>query len=75
MFYPLYGRKRIEGPSERELQVIGLRAQGYSEKEIAHMLCRSASTIKCHSKSIINKLHAKNMTNAVYLAQKQGLLN
>lgn len=49
-----------EGLSERELEVLGLMARGYSEKEIADKLHVSVNTLKTHRKHIYQKLHVRS---------------
>lgn len=75
MFALNFGRKRIEGLSKVELVNLKLRTQGLSAKEIATAVCRSVSTVTCHDKSILRKLEAKNMVQAVHEAHKRGYLN
>ena len=51
--------------SERELQVLRLIAEGYSNPEIATALYLSLSTIKSHIRNIMHKL---NMEHRIQLA-------
>jgi two-component system, NarL family, response regulator LiaR len=51
--------------SDRELQVLRLVAEGYSNPEIATALYLSLSTIKSHIRNIMNKL---NMEHRIQLA-------
>ncbi|OCK44351.1 hypothetical protein BA195_06655 [Tenacibaculum soleae] len=46
--------------SSRELQVAGLIAREYAEKEIADKLCISPLTVHTHAKNIRKKIGAKN---------------
>ena len=50
----------------REIEVMELLCQGYSNPEIADILFVSTHTVKAHVCSIIYKLGAKNRTKAVY---------
>lgn len=53
--------------SEREIDVIKLISEGYSNKEIAERLFLSEGTIKNYISSILSKLHLKQRTQiAVY---------
>ena len=54
----------------RETEVIGYVAQGYSNKEIAAKLGISQQTVKTHVSSIMNKLAAKDRTEAAVKAIK-----
>jgi NarL family two-component system response regulator YdfI len=60
--------------SEREMEVLGLMAQGQANKEIAHQLSISERTVKAHVTSILNKLGVNSRTEAVAVALRQGLL-
>lgn len=60
--------------SERELQVLGLVAQGHSNREIAEQLHLSINTVECHAKSIYRKLAVRSRGAAVHTARTQGLL-
>lgn len=60
--------------SERELGVLGLVAQGLSNREIASSLGLSINTVECHAKNIYRKLAVRSRAAAVYSARTQGLL-
>jgi DNA-binding NarL/FixJ family response regulator len=60
--------------TERELEVLGLLAQGMPNKEIAMHLMISERTAKFHVSSIMGKLGATNRTEAVSLAAQRGLI-
>lgn len=63
-----------EGITERELQVLKLMGEGHRDKEIANLLGIAPTTAKNHVKSILEKLNAKNRTQAVSLAREIGIL-
>jgi len=65
----------IEPLSERELDVLRLIAEGYSNQEIALNLTVSLSTVKWHSSNIYSKLGVKNRSQAVAKARTLGLLS
>ena len=60
--------------TDRELQVLKLMGQGYRDKEIAKLLSIAPTTAKNHVKNILEKINAKNRTQAVSLAREMGLL-
>jgi DNA-binding NarL/FixJ family response regulator len=58
--------------SPRESQVLGLAAQGLTNKEIAYRLGVSERTVQFHLNSIFNKTAAQSRTEAVALALRNG---
>jgi len=60
--------------SARELEVLKLITEGKSNKEISQELFISSHTAKAHVSNIIQKLSAKDRTDASVKALKQGLL-
>ncbi len=54
--------------TRRQRDVLGLIAQGKSNKLIADALSMSESTVKAHVKQIIKRLHVANRTQAALLA-------
>ncbi len=60
--------------TEREIEVLNLVAEGFSNPEIAKQLNISRNTIKFHVSSIIGKLGASSRTEAVTLGLKRGLI-
>jgi LuxR family transcriptional regulator, maltose regulon positive regulatory protein len=61
--------------SFRELEVLRWIADGKSNQEIAAGLVLSLNTVKRHVSTIMDKLGARNRTEAVMLARQVGLLN
>ncbi len=61
--------------SPREGEVLQLVAQGATNKEIADSLFISENTVKTHLKSIMEKLHLANRSQAAAYAVKRGLVN
>jgi LuxR family maltose regulon positive regulatory protein len=64
----------VEPITEREMEVLGLLAQGLTNREIADALYVAVSTIKQHLKNIYGKLEVHSRTQAVGRAQELGLL-
>jgi len=64
-------RQSNETLSERELQVLGLIAAGYSNKEIGQALQLTEKTVKHYVTSILQKLHVRNRVEAALLASRQ----
>jgi len=59
----------------RELEVLGLLAQGQTNREIAGCLVVSVGTIKVHVEHIIAKLDVSDRTQAAVRAVQLGLLS
>ena len=59
----------------RELEVVGLMAQGMSNKEIAVKIGRTGETVKIHLKSVFAKLKVTTRTEAVRVALSRGLVH
>lgn len=62
------------GLSSRELDVLKLIAEGFSNQEIADKLFVSANTIKTHSSRIFEKLDVKRRTQAVEKARRLNII-
>jgi NarL family two-component system response regulator LiaR len=57
----------------RELDVLGLIAQGMDNRSIAAELTVSEKTVKTHISNILSKLHLVDRTQAAIYALRQGL--
>ncbi|MES0361799.1 MAG: LuxR C-terminal-related transcriptional regulator, partial [Anaerolineales bacterium] len=64
----------VEPLSEREVEVLELIAEGYSNQEIATRLHISLSTVKGHTSNIYGKLSVNKRTQAVARAKELGIL-
>lgn len=60
--------------SPREIKVLTLVAEGYSNQEIADRLFVTGQTIKFHLANVYRKLGARNRTQAARSAMHQGLI-
>jgi two-component system, NarL family, response regulator LiaR len=60
--------------SERELEVLRLVVDGKSNPEIASLLYLSLSTVKCHVRSIMDKLAVDDRVQAAVVALRSGLV-
>lgn len=54
--------------SAREREVLGLVAQGYSNRDIGERLCVTESTVRAHLHHILEKLHLSNRVQAATFA-------
>ena len=62
------------GVTPRELEILGLIADGLSTREIAERLFVSENTVKTHASRLFAKLGARRRTQAVQLAKEAGLV-
>ncbi len=67
------GRKL--GLSKRELEVLELLSQGFSNQEIADNLFVSLNTAKTHISNIYSKLNVKRRTQAIQKARDLALIH
>lgn len=58
----------------RELEVLGMIAQGYVSREIADLLSISVHTVNNHRAAILEKMEAENCFEAVTRAARLGLV-
>lgn len=65
--------KRL-GITKREYEVLGLIAQGLSNKEIADRLFVSTSTVKTHTSNLFVKLDASRRTQALQKAKELQII-
>ena len=73
-FVPDETKRDHLGITRRELEILGLVAQGMSNREIAGKLFVSENTVKTHCSRAFDKLGAKRRTQAVQLGKEFGLL-
>lgn len=60
--------------SQRELEVLKLMVEGYSNPEIASALYLSPNTVKTHIRGIMNKLAVDDRVQAAVVALRAGLV-
>jgi DNA-binding NarL/FixJ family response regulator len=61
--------------TRRELEILGLVAEGYTNAQLARMLWVTEQTVKFHLSNIYRKLGVANRTEASRWAQLHGLLS
>lgn len=72
---PVAARPTSDGLlTERELEILQLIAQGFSNKEIAGKLFVTIHTVKKHTTSVYEKLHVLSRTQAILRAQELSLI-
>lgn len=64
----------IEPLSQREVEVLHLIAEGFSNHEIGQRLFLTLNTVKGHNQKIFGKLQVARRTEAVARARELGLL-
>lgn len=62
------------GISKRELEVLQLIAEGYSNQEIADRLFVSLNTVKTHSSNLFGKLDVKRRIQAIEKAKQLNII-
>ena len=60
--------------SNRELEILGLMAEGNSNQEIANRIFVSLSTVKTHNQNLFEKLDVKRRTQAIEKGKKLNLI-
>lgn len=62
------------GLTKKELEVLSLISDGYSNKEISEKLVVTLSTTKAHVHNILQKLYVADRTKAIVKARDEGLV-
>jgi DNA-binding NarL/FixJ family response regulator len=58
----------------REIEVLARLCDGNRNRDIAEILCISEETVKVHMKGILQKLGARDRTEAVAIAARRGII-
>lgn len=66
--------RTVEGLSPREVEVLGLVAKGFTNREIGDHLHIAENTVKNHLRNILDKLHLNNRAHAAAFAVRHGLI-
>ena len=68
------GERTAERPSNREIAVLQLVADGFANREIGQRLSVSEETVKSHVRHLLAKLDARNRAHAVSIAIRRGFI-
>lgn len=66
-------KRQIKTLSPRELEVFRLLAKGMISKQIARKRGTALQTIKVHRSRVMQKMHAKTITELIHFAHKAGI--
>ena len=64
---------RMVSLTAKECEILLAAGKGFTSKEVADILNISAETVKSHKKSLMRKLGAVNIVNAVAIAYELGI--
>ena len=67
-------KSTLPRPSQREVHLLKLLAEGLSDAEIAEMLNISLATVRFHLQNLFQKLRARNRCHVISLAYRYGYL-
>lgn len=67
------GENQLNRLTDREMEVLHLIVQGANNREIADKLVITEGTVKSHISNILNRLDARDRTQAAVIAVKHGL--
>lgn len=60
--------------SRREKEILGMLANGVTNKEISEQLCISVNTVETHRKNIMKKLNIHNLSEIIKYAMAYGII-
>jgi DNA-binding CsgD family transcriptional regulator len=69
------GKVKSEPITYREMHILSMSAQGYSNKEIAEFLGIAYQTVKNNFHKLMKKLGAKTNAQALLLAMQSGMIS
>jgi len=72
---PAKEQASLDPLTPREIEVIQLLANGYTNRQIASALAISIRTVESHRSNLMNKLDLHNRSDLVRYAARNGLLN
>jgi DNA-binding NarL/FixJ family response regulator len=72
---PAVDAGQVEALTERELEVLRLLAQGYSNPEIAQHVHLASGTVRNYVSIILQKLNVEDRTQAAVIALQRGLIS
>lgn len=61
--------------TDREIEVLQQVVAGNANKIVANNLCISEKTVKTHMRRILSKLDLNDLTHAVMIALKRGIID
>ncbi len=67
-------RVLVAGLTQRQVEIVRLVAQGFTNKEIAQQLFLSPRTVEMHVANLLNRLECRNRSEAVRKASELGLI-
>ena len=70
----IHARRVRKELSAREITMLELIAEGFSNKEMASHLRLSPETVKFHVSNLIEKLEARDRTHALVIALRRGIM-
>jgi DNA-binding NarL/FixJ family response regulator len=70
-----YQQQQIDSQlTKKQITVLGLLCEGFSNKQIAEHMFLTEHTVKSHLLTLYQKLEVKNRTECVLVSQQKGLL-
>ncbi len=67
-------KPEVEGVSPREMEILKLIVQGYTNHQMADELSISVRTVESHRANLMNKLNVRSRVELVRYAQAHGLM-
>jgi len=67
-------QRALEQLTARELEILGLMADGLFNREISERLWLAEETVKTHVHHVLTKLGARSRAHAVAIALRSGVL-